>query len=665
MSADYAGAAPRYVIPGTTPGFVATAKRIDSVNPAAPIDVTVWLTINDRAALDDLVAKQYDPASPLYHHWIDRRKIGTLFGAGKMKLGSVRQFLERNGLAIVGVDPGHFYIRARGTAASVAQAFNVDLANFAYRGQIYRSNSNDAAIEDEAGAYVAAIQGLNTMGFQNAIIAQQNLPHAPGKAAIGPTASGTSSSAPFNAACFSGTKTETFNDEGFPPTGVFSGNLYVVGTAGCAYTPQQIRAAYGLNKLYAKGYDGTGQTIAIVTACLPTTLLGDANAFSAKFGLPKLVMNQNISLSFYQPPGLGCEPTGADPQLSVEWTHAIAPGANIVLYVAPSPPFIPLFFDPTLLDAVENSGANVIAVDWSEQEPGFDKGSTEVENAIAEIAAATGVALNYPSGNSGDYSQDQPNNFPPTVSVPADSPYVTSVGGISLGLKASGAIQFQSGWGTNETALADGGVFPSPYLFGFQYGSGGGPSSIFAAPHFQRGLKSAYRQQPDIAWLADPFTAAVVALSVPGAEPTLQYQGYGGTGLANYMFSALWAIADQVAGKSLGQAAPFLYAAKTGVITDIVPVGSKTDVTANIYAAGGQKTHFTAQEIATPLESTTTFLSVMWNVPLYQDTLYAVTFGTDTGLNTKRGWDPVTGLGVPDPVALINSVAALSAVATH
>ena len=48
------------------------------------------------------------------------------------------------------------------------------------------------------------------------------------------------------------------------------------------------------------------------------------------------------------------------------------------------------------------------------------------------------------------------------------------------------------------------------------------------------------------------------------------------------MFSALWAIANQEAGAPLGQAAPYVYSLPAGAVTDIVPVGSKTNVTASI-----------------------------------------------------------------------------------
>jgi subtilase family serine protease len=650
VPASGASAAPHYVITGATPGFVPSATRLGASDPAATIDLTIWLTMENRAALDALVAKEYDPKSSLYHHWTDRRKLGTLFGASETKVAAVQQFLQRNGLTIVGADPGHFYLRARGTAASVARAFNVELANFAYRGQVYRSNTADPVIEDEAGAYVSAIQGLSNMGLHAATVAQPYPVHQPANAAMRPADSGAEGKGPFEAVCFSGTTTETVTGGGYK--GIYTGNLLATGTAGCGYSPPEIWTAFGLSSLYTKGYDGTGQTVAIIGWCLPSTLLKDANAFSTKYGLPALVLNQNISFQYYQSPGGGCLPTGVEAQLSVEWTHAIAPGAHIEIWVAPAPPYLPIYVDPTLLDAVENSGANVISYDFAGEESTNDVRDEEVENSIAEVAAVAGVALNVPSGDEGDYTYDQPQLYTSDVSVPADSPYVTAVGGASLGLNASGAIQFQAGWGTNLSQLFSSEV----YREGFQFGSGGGKSSVFAAPAFQQGLNSAYRQVPDIAWLADPYTGAIVAQSVPDAEPTLQYNAYGGTGVATYMFSALWAIADQAAGHSLGQAAPFLYAAKAGVVTDVVPVGSKADVTGNIFGPDGYKYHYTLPFISGPLEKTKVFYSALYNAPLYQDTVYAVSFGTDTGLNTSRGWDPVTGLGVPDPVALIKSV---------
>jgi len=52
--------------------------------------------------------------------------------------------------------------------------------------------------------------------------------------------------------------------------------------------------------------------------------------------------------------------------------------------------------------------------------------------------------------------------------------------------------------------------------------------------------------------------------------------------------------------------------------------------------------------LAAPLEGTTSFVSAVWDIPLYEDTSALLTFGTDTGLKTAKGWDDVTGVGVPD-----------------
>ncbi len=74
------------------------------------------------------------------------------------------------------------------------------------------------------------------------------------------------------------------------------------------------------------------------------------------------------------------------------------------------------------------------------------------ENLINQIAASLGISANFATGDSGDFTFDiGPPDFPPTVLAPADSPYATGVGGVSLALKLDGTMRFQTGWGNNET----------------------------------------------------------------------------------------------------------------------------------------------------------------------------------------------------------------------
>ena len=173
-------------------------------------------------------------------------------------------------------------------------------------------------------------------------------------------------------------------------------------------------------------------------------------------------------------------------------------------------------------------------------------------------------------------------------------------------------------------------------------------------PSFQKKLPGKYRQLPDISWLADPYTGAVIAITVPGQVPSLVCQVWGGTSVACPMFSALWAIANQEAGAPLGQAAPYLYSLPSGAVYDIVPVGSKNNVTASIQESTGTN-KYTAAKVAGV--SSGKFVSAIWDYADLQDTALVISFGTDSGLKTAKGWDNVTGVGTPNAKAFADSFA--------
>jgi hypothetical protein len=96
-----------------------------------------------------------------------------------------------------------------------------------------------------------------------------------------------------------------------------------------------------------------------------------------------------------------------------------------------------------------------------------------------------------------------------------------------------------------------------------------------------------FRLIPDISWIADPFTGVVMDLTENDVYPPGEWFAIGGTSVACPMFSGLWAIANQEAGMPLGQAAHYVYSMPSSTITDIVPVGSSTNVTGVITDASG------------------------------------------------------------------------------
>lgn len=633
------------VIGNNTPSFVATAPKIGPADPSESIELTVWLNVHNRQQLDAVAEDLYDPSSPHYRAWLSFSQIAADYAPTAHEADTVKEFLSAHNLSVVGADPNHFYVEARGTVAQVSAAFRVQMSNFNVRGEVIRSNTTDPYIEGAAAAVVHHVSGLSNQRSEN-LMRQRHTPPAAAPS-LGAAQTTPPLTSVFSSNCFHPPVTESVTTNGGLPAATFKGNLYdSTTTGGCGYTPPEVHTAYNLPALYKEGYQGKGQTIVIFEICGSPTVESDTNAFSVEFGLPPLT-SSNFSVVEYPSPSF-CSSPNIEENLDVEWAHAIAPGANIVVLVTPGQLTFPQDLDFALLYAIINHPGNVMSFSYGEPEIFLDTADIEETSLIIEIAALSGISANFSSGDDGDYT---PFGLPATVLYPASSPYATAVGGISLALNSSNAIEWQAGWGNNINLLDDSGYVEDPPTFGFFYaGSGGGSSGIFPKPAFQKKIPGSFRRLPDISWIADPYTGVVIAVTELGTYPPLQWLVIGGTSASCPMFSGLWAIANEEAGTPLGQAARYVYSMPSSTITDIVPVGSSTNVTATVTDVFGT-TSYSADELAAPLYGTTVYYDAMWIVPLYQDTIELVTFGTDSHLRTAPGWDDVTGVGVPNPKA--------------
>ncbi len=630
-------------LPASTPKFVASARNLGPEDLSKNIAITVWMKVRDRRALDELAAELYDPDSSNYHRWIKPEEFRARFAPSREDLRTVQQFLVSHNLSIESVGPDNLFVRARGSVETVSKAFRVQLNNFELNGKVVRSNMTDPLVVGPAASLIRSIGGLDTMEYKHPIrLASQ----ARKSLGAGPAAMVATDSTFFTSNCFTGPRTENYSTNGGFPKATYKGAGYFTSQTepGCGYVPQDIYSAYNLTSLYNAGFDGTGQSIVIIDWCGSPTVMSDANAFSARFGLPPLT-DANFRIINY-PQASTCSGESVEINLDVEWAHAIAPGANIVLLVPPSASFIDT--DTAQLYAELTGLGNVISGSYGAPEAFVSPAELQTQNLISEIGAIQGISANFATGDDGDFSTV---TFPPTqtVSVPAASPYATAIGGMSLGFKADHTIKFQTGWGNNETILTYGGsIFDPPINLGFVGGSGGGASAFFPKPRYQAKLAGTTRQLPDISWLADPLTGGVVAITLPGSFPPLTYIPVGGTSLACPMFSALWAIANQEAGAPLGQAAPHLYSMPKRTIIDMLPFSTPFDVTASISPASGVTEQFSAADLMAPLYNTTKFYSILYDDPTQAYTTYAISIGTDTSLTTTAGWDNVTGLGVPN-----------------
>jgi hypothetical protein len=271
-------------------------------------------------------------------------------------------------------------------------------------------------------------------------------------------------------------------------------------TAPAGFSPSQICQAYGFNAVTG---NGAGQTIAIVDAYDDPNVANDLWTFDAQFGL------RNPSFTEVMMPnakGNGPAPDrgwASEIALDVEWAHAIAPNANILLVEANTASYT------DLLAAVDYArsyyGVSVVSMSWGGGESGSE---TSFDHYFTTPAGHANVTFVASSGDDGA-----------GVSYPAASPNVLAVGGTSLTLKSNN-YSSESAWS----------------------GSGGGVSRVESEPSWQRSLQSyGTRTVPDVAFDANPNTGVAVYDSYGSGG----WAVYGGTSISAPQWAGLIAIVNQ------------------------------------------------------------------------------------------------------------------------
>jgi subtilase family serine protease len=644
---------------------------------SAQISVIVWLNLNGKAALDTMVEGMYDRSSANYHQFMTVKQLDDQFAPTAQQVGVVRDFLTSHNLQVTSTGPNNHFLVARGRVGDAQTAFNTRINRMMVNGRMHRVNASKPTVSGPAAPLVASVQGLSDLRYRTNVKPSINLATGAPRAGVLPSAVGADGLF-FSAQCLRPPEAQVFKVQGTLTEAIYSGNRYgadITNTTKpnlppCGYDAAEMQTAYGLNALYARGLNGTGQTIVIVDAFGSNSIVNDANLFSQLNGLPALTPSNFKIVTPLGP--VTCTPTNGcisgnwqfETTLDVEWAHAIAPGANIVLVLSPDDLLTSL--DGANFAAVQNQYGNVLSNSFGLPEivlQELDPAELAAENAISEFAAALGIAHNVSTGDSGDNLVVDQSFGIDAVSpgANADSPFATGVGGTSTFLDKRKNIELQTGWGLNVAAVAD--VSPNPpfippLFLGFNGGAGGGTSTVYAKPAFQKRLPGMFRLEPDISMNADPFTGNEVIVSPDGnpADGTF-VEVFGGTSLACPMFSAMWAIANQAAGGGpIGQAAPVLYELPPGAITDVdINVTSTlVNVTGLVINPPHSPTFETAAYLAQPLENTKRFVSALYQ----QDTSdwFVITFGTDSSLTTGPGWDNVTGLGTPNGVPFVDSV---------
>ncbi len=343
------------------------------------------------------------------------------------------------------------------------------------------------------------------------------------------------------------------------------------------YQPFQLQAAYDLAPLYAKHDNGKGETIVIVDAYGSPSIVRDLATFDKAFSLPAppsfKIITPRGPIPPYSPSGKDRTSWAAETTLDVQWAHAIAPGASILLVETPTDEVEGTTGFPDIVAAenyvLAHHMGQVISQSFGATEQTFTgyKQLSPLRSAFIN-ANADHVSVLGGSGDLGatDYQYNAVDIYPYRVtSWPASDPLVTAVGGTRLDLSSSGT-QLAAPVAWNDTYAK---TPPQPSS------TGGGRSIFFSRPSYQSAVAAVtgtHRGVPDISMSAACSALVDVYFSFGGVTPG--WETICGTSEATPLLAGIVAIADQVAGHALGLLNPALYKMAAAKDPGIVPVTS-------------------------------------------------------------------------------------------
>ena len=621
FAAGPADAATRHVLPDSTPTWATSANDAGTVAASTDVEGEVYLPLQDQRGAEALATAVSTPGSARYRKPLSPSAWIAKYAPTKADADQVTGFLRAQGLSITAVPASHEYVVFRGPASVVNSVLGVSLHQYQHAGRTLVAPSSAPSLPASVAGLVSGVSVDQGRLLTHPELVQQGETPATSTPARSLRQQATAPTG-IQAKCsqYDGQHTATV------PAAYGKTSVH---TFACGYVPKQIRSAYGVDGLAAKGVQGQGQTVAIIDAYASPSIVHDTNSYSAQNGEPALTsatFAQRIpSPAQFTDQALCQQPSGwqGEETLDVQSVHAVAPAAKI-LYVGGTNCGGGL--DVAMSKILDQGLANLVSNSYGDIGENVPLSSIRGQENLHVQAAGEGIGLYFSSGDNGDESAALGSAQP---DFPASSPWVTSVGGTSLGIGKDGRKTFETGWGDvlDQIVSSDrGNVYSTPLPGGLVGGgAGGGRSTLFDQPAYQKGvvpasLAGGKRVSPDLAALADPYTGFSIGIRPITDDSTLavgafENETYGGTSLASPLTAALSALVQQSTHTRLGFANPTLYAtyrAAPTAFSDVRPPRSPIAL-AYTSATSGKD--------------------------------YLVTLDHDTSLTTATGYDDVTGLG--------------------
>ncbi|MGH8128342.1 MAG: S53 family peptidase, partial [Gammaproteobacteria bacterium] len=466
--------------------LVARATKVGPHALDSTIKLTVGLNLRNEIKLKSFLEQVQNPHSSVYHQWLTPGEFTRLYGPTKAEVARVEQFLKAQGINVLNVSANRVLIHTEATTAKYEHVLGIRINDYRLNGRSFYSTPDSPELPRALAPLVNGILGLNG--------GVRMRPHLLGK-----TVSIQSSQAP-------------------PPA-----------TTGAYLNQLQMAKAYDWPSLTDTS-NGAGETIAILSYASVGLSMSDVHSYWSGLGLP------DHDVSIVNVDGSPISGGEGETTLDLEYSGAMAPGANIILYEGDN---ASLTTTADVINAMLTANvADVVSTSWGLCEAEVPNIST-IEPLLNQ-AAAQGISMSAAAGDGGSsdnrliggsYTCDNGSND--NADFPSSSPYVLAANGTAL------TISDTSGTYGSETAW--------PH-------TGGGDSNVFEQPSWQTGPgvpNSGNRMNGDMAMDA-------------GGKGLLFYLGgawvtNGGTSFVSPEFAGLFAVADSENGSRLGQSNELLY----------------------------------------------------------------------------------------------------------
>jgi subtilase family serine protease len=620
----------RQALAGSLPGWLHQANDLGAAPASQQVSFGVLLNMRNEAAAAATIKAVSEPGSRDYGHWLTNAQFDARFAPTHSSVAAVESWLRSQGFHVGAALPSGMYVQATGSVAQVDKTFATSVRNYRYLGMTLHGNATALSLSSSTPATVRdAVSGI--LGIDQGSDIKR-----PTQTEPGPPPALVTGVQPCSA--YYGQKMATDKPEAYGKHWPY---------AVCGYTPQQYDSAYGVSPLLAKGINGRGVRVAIIDAYAAPTIISDTTMYNKVHGTPQFASGQ-FSQSTPGADGYDleseCGPQGwyGEETLDVEAVHAMAPGASIQYIGAKD---CAGGLDYAWANAIDYHVANIITDSWSDNTDSLSTLGQAYVNFYKQYsmeAAATGITVQFSSGDGGDLTNGGTNLSGKSVGFPSDVPYVTGVGGTSVYIGSKGQWLNEYGWQNDYSLLSKGAWTPAPPGT-YSSGGGGGTSVLFDQPFYQKGKvpasiseywdKTPMRAVPDVAMPADPNTGMVVGETqvFPTGTKWAQYR-IGGTSLASPLLAGLLAVADEYTHHSLGFINPLYY--------KLIGTSALHDIVAPKTPQAQVRTDYTNE-----LDPSQGYTYKLQTIDVQQTTLHDI-----------KGYDDETGVGTPAGVAFFQAL---------